>query len=56
VATPTSPPPRFDDAWHYEHGRHLANAVLARGINPAGLSRTQQAELLCELLLDGSIV
>jgi hypothetical protein len=50
------PPPRFDTFWYYEHDRGLANGALARGIDPTGLSRAEQAELLRDLVLDGTIV
>jgi hypothetical protein len=52
----TKPPRKFSDDWVYEDGRAVANALLAKGIDPTKVSLVDQAVWLLRLTLDGTII
>lgn len=49
-------PPGPFNSWSYEHGRSVADAILANGADPLAATDRALAGWLMQLLLDGTIV
>jgi hypothetical protein len=51
-----APPHQFDEYWYREHGRQLAAAIMAIGIDPMELTFDQRVEWWVMKVSDGTIV